>query len=107
MKEYALQIVFLCGAITLASRLLPFMIFSEAKKTPESIQYLSNYLPLAMVGMLILYCLKDVDFRNAPFGICELLAIAAVVSIHLWKRNMLLSIVGGTFLYMVLLQLLT
>ena len=67
-------------------------------------QYLSEVLPYAIMGMLVVYCLKDVSFTSAPFGIPEFLSCAVVAGLHIWKRNTLLSIGGGTVFYMLLVQ---
>ena len=91
--------------VTMATRFLPFLIFGEKRKTPAIIEYLGTVLPCAIMGMLVVYCLKDVSFANAPFGIPELIACAAVAALHVWKRNSLLSIGGGTVCYMLLVQL--
>ncbi|MDF9824729.1 branched-subunit amino acid transport protein AzlD [Breznakia sp. PF5-3] len=104
MNDDALLIVCICGVITLFSRMIPFLVFPEGRKTPAIILYLSDYLPVAMIGMLIIYCLKDVDFLSTYHGFPELLGITIVAVLHLWKRNTLLSIVGGTVCYMFLLQ---
>ena len=87
---------------TILLRALPFFVFR--KKTPPYIAYLGKVLPPAIIGMLVIYCLKDISFLSAPYGIPELLGCAAVVLLHVWKRNTLLSIGGGTLLYMLLLQ---
>ncbi len=90
---------------TMATRFLPFLIFGENKKTPPLIEYLGKVLPCAVMGMLVVYCLKDVSFLSAPFGLPELIGIAIVALLHLWKRNSLLSIGVGTVCYMLLVQL--
>ena len=87
---------------TIMLRFLPFLVFR--KKTPPYIVYLGKVLPAAIIGMLVIYCLNDVSLFKAPFGISELLAGAAVVILQIWKRNSLVSILGGTILYMVLIQ---
>ena len=89
---------------TMTTRFLPFILFPEGRKTPAYIQYLGKVLPFAVIGLLVVYCLKDVSFLTAPFGIPELLVIAVTAALHLWKRNMLISIAGGTVIYMVLIQ---
>jgi branched-subunit amino acid transport protein AzlD len=94
----------LCVAGTMATRFLPFLVFSSKRPTPKYIQYLGKVLPGAIFSMLVLYCLKDVSFFRFSYGIPELIAIAATVLLHLWKRQMLLSIAGGTILYMLLIQ---
>ena len=89
---------------TMLTRFLPFFLFPAGKETPRYIQYLGRALSPAVFGLLIVYCLKNVSILKGSHGIPELIAIAAVVLLHLWKRQMLLSIAGGTVLYMVLVQ---
>ena len=91
--------------VTMATRFLPFLIFGNGKKTPAIITYLGKVLPYAIMGMLVVYCMKDVAFLSAPYGIPELLGCVVVAILHLWKRNSLLSIGVGTVFYMVLVQL--
>ena len=91
--------------VTMATRFLPFLIFGEKRKTPPIIEYLGTVLPCAIMGMLVVYCLKDVSFMRSPFGLPELIACAVVAVLHIWKRNSLLSIGGGTVCYMLLVQL--
>lgn len=88
------------------TRFLPFLLFPAGRPTPKYIQYLGKVLPSAVFGMLVIYCLKDVSLISGSHGIPELLAVLAVTVLHLWKRQMLLSIAGGTIFYMVLLQIL-
>ena len=91
--------------VTMATRFLPFLIFGEKRKTPAIIEYLGTVLPCAIMGMLVVYCLKDVSFLTSPFGLPELIACIVVTALHIWKRNSLLSIGGGTVCYMLLVQL--
>ena len=91
--------------VTAATRFIPFLIFGEKRKTPPIIEYLGTVLPCAIMGMLVVYCLKDVSFLNASYGIPELIACVVVAALHVWKRNSLLSIGGGTVCYMLLVQL--
>ena len=91
--------------VTMATRFLPFLIFGEKRKTPPIVEYLGTVLPCAIMGMLVVYCLKDVSFVKNPFGIPELIACVVVAALHVWKRNSLLSIGGGTVCYMLLVQL--
>jgi branched-subunit amino acid transport protein AzlD len=95
----------LCILGTMATRFLPFLVFSENRTTPAFIQYIGKYLPSAVFGMLVIYCLKNVSFLSGTHGIPELIAIAVTVVLHKWKRQMLLSIAGGTVCYMLLLHL--
>ncbi len=92
------------SAVTIVLRFLPFIIFRGNRETPKIITYLGKYLPYAIMAMLVVYCLKSVSIVVYPFGIGELIAVAAVVLLHIWKRNTLLSIAGGTLLYMALIQ---
>ena len=91
--------------VTGVTRFLPFLIFGEKRKTPPIIEYLGTVLPCAIMGMLVVYCLKDVSLIKSPFGLPELIACVAVAALHVWKRNSLLSIGGGTVCYMLLVQL--
>ena len=90
--------------VTILLRFLPFWIFGK-RETPKFIGYLGKVLPYAIMGMLVVFCLKNVSFTAAPHGIPEAIACIAVVLLHIWRRSTLLSIVGGTALYMVLVQL--
>ncbi|MGN0520814.1 MAG: branched-chain amino acid transporter permease [Candidatus Fimenecus sp.] len=89
---------------TMLTRFLPFLLFPADKPTPKYLQYLGKVLPAAVFGLLVVYCLKNVDILSGSHGIPELLAIAVVVALHLWKKQMLLSIAGGTIVYMLLVQ---
>ena len=90
---------------TMLTRFLPFIVFPAGKETPKYIQYLGNVLPAAVFGLLVVYCLKDVSIFTGSHGLPELISIALVVALHCWKRQMLLSIAGGTVCYMLLVQL--
>lgn len=92
------------AAVTFATRALPFLLFPPGKPTPAYVAYLGRVLPFAIIGMLIIYCLKSVNLLVFPYGLPELLSVAAVVALHKWKHRLLLSICGGTILYMVLVQ---
>ncbi len=89
---------------TVLTRFVPFWLFPQGKKQPAVIMYLGKALPPAMMGLLIVYCLKDVSVMTAPYGLPELIAIVAVVLLHVWRRNVLLSLAVGTGLYMFLVQ---
>ena len=97
--------IVLCVAGTMATRFLPFLIFSDKRPTPKYIQYLGRALPGAVFGLLVVYCLKDVNILSGSHGLPELAAIVVTVLLHLWKRQMLLSIAGGTVCYMLLIQI--
>ncbi len=89
---------------TMLTRFLPFLLFPAEKPTPKYIQYLGKVLPAAVFGLLVIYCFKNVGFLTGSHGIPELLATALVICLHVWKRQMLLSIAGGTICYMLLVQ---
>ena len=97
--------VALCVVGTMTTRFLPFVVFSSRRPTPKYVQYLGKVLPGAIFGMLVVYCLKDVSIINYSHGIPEAIAIVITVLLHLWMRQMLLSIAGGTVVYMLLVQL--
>ena len=90
--------------VTIALRFLPFWIFGENRTTPPLVAHLGKVLPFAIMGMLVVYCLKDMKLTAAPFGIPELIGCALVAGLHVWKRNTLLSIGAGTLCYMLLVQ---
>lgn len=97
-------IIAVVALVTVALRFLPFLIFGENRKTPPLIAYLGQVLPYAIMGMLVVYCLKGVRLTAYPFGIPEFIGCAVVALLHLWKRNTLLSIGAGTVCYMLLVQ---
>ena len=100
----ALITIGLCVVGTMLTRFLPFILFPENKETPPYIRYLGTVLPYAVIGLLVVYCLKDVNIFSGSRGIPELIAVVFIVIIHKWKKNVLLSIAGGTLLYMLLVQ---
>ena len=104
-KLHAALMIAVIALVTAALRFLPFLIFGENRKTPPLIAYLGQVLPYAIMGMLVVYCLKGVDLTAAPFGIPEAIGCAIVAGLHVWKRNTLLSIGAGTLCYMLLVQL--
>ena len=97
--------VAICALGPMATRFLPFLLFSPKRPTPAYVQYLGKALPAAIFGMLVVYCLKNVEFFSGNHGLPELLAIAVTAGLHIWKRQMLVSIAGGTVFYMVLVQM--
>lgn len=101
---YPLIMILTIALVTAALRFLPFFIFSGKRPVPEYIAYLGRVLPYSIMAMLVIYCLKGISFVKAPFGAPELLATALVVILHIWKRNTLFSIIGGTACYMLLVQ---
>ena len=95
----------LCALATMLTRFLPFLVFPPGKEIPRYVQYLGRVLPGAIFGMLVIYCLKDVSLLSGTHGLPEFIAVAVVAALHIWKRQMLLSIAGGTVVYMLLVQL--
>ncbi len=100
----SIVIIALVAVTTFATRLVPFVLFPNGKKIPKSVEYLGKVLPPAVIGMLVVYCLRSITPTASPFGLPELIASAVVVILHIWKRNNLLSIGVGTVLYMILVQ---
>lgn len=90
---------------TMMTRFLPFLVFPAGKPTPKYIQYLGVVLPSAVFSLLVVYCLKSVNIWNGSHGFPELISILVVIGLHIWKRQMLLSIAAGTICYMALIQL--
>ena len=90
---------------TAVTRFLPFLLFPAGRTTPKYVQYLGRVLPAAVFGLLVVYSLKDVSILTGSHGIPELISIVVVIVLHVWKRQMLLSIAGGTVCYMLLVQL--
>lgn len=103
-NTYTLLAVIIATVITAALRFVPFLIFGRGRKTSPILEYMGKVLPFAIMGMLVVYCLKDVSLIDVPFGIPEAIGCAVVAGLHIWKRNTLLSIGAGTVCYMLLLQ---
>lgn len=102
---HSVILVAVMALVTMLLRFLPFWIFGGKKETPKLVVYLGKVLPFAIMGMLVVYCLRSVNFTAPPYALPELIASAVVVALHVWKRNTLLSIAGGTVCYMLLVQL--
>lgn len=98
-----IQIAIMAG-ITAVLRFIPFVLFPEGRKRPKFISYLGTVLPYAIIGMLVVYCFKNVSFVHSPHGLPELIAAICVILLHVWKKNTLLSVFGGTAIYMILLR---
>ena len=98
-------LIAVAAVVTALLRFLPFWVFGENRTTPQWLRRMGRLLPYAIMGMLVVYCLKDVSLTTAPFGLPEFLGCAIVAGLHIWKRNTLLSIGGGTLCYMLLIQL--
>lgn len=106
MREmYDVLMLVVLVLVTMATRFLPFLIFGEKRKTPDLVLYLGKVLPFAIMGMLVVYSLKDTSVLTSPYGIPELIGCGVVALLHIWKRNSLLSIGVGTVVYMLLVQL--
>ena len=101
---HAALIIAVAGTVTLMLRFLPFLVFGGKRETPPYIVYLGNVLPYAIMGMLVIYCLRGISFTAAANFLPELIACAVVVLAHVWERNTLLSIISGTVCYMLLIQ---
>ena len=102
------QMIITVGAVvlgTMTTRFLPFLLFPANNPTPKYIQYLGRVLPYAVMGLLLIYCLKEVRVTAWPYGIPELIGVAVTAALQFWRKNLLLSIAAGTILYMVLVQL--
>lgn len=97
-------IILTVALTTFLTRVVPFLIFPKGKEIPPIVQYLGRVLTPAVIGMLVVYCLKSTTFLEAPYGMPEAIAVSVTAALHVWKRNNLLSIGSGTVLYMVLIQ---
>ena len=100
---HAAALVAVVALVTIFLRFLPFLIFRN-RTSPAFITYLGKVLPFAIMGMLVVYCLRNISFSAMPFGIPEVISVALVVGLHVWKKNTLLSIISGTVCYMLLVQ---
>lgn len=103
--KHAMLIVLVMGLVTMATRIVPVLIFGRGGKVPEYILYLGRVVPYTAMGLLIVYCLRDVSVLEKPHALPEILSLAVVSGTYLWKRNTILSVVVGTVLYMLLVQL--
>ena len=101
---YAAAIVGVIALVTAMLRFLPFLVFNGRRPIPKVIQYLGTVLPYSVIAMLVVYCLKGISFATYAHWLPSLIAVAVVVALHVWKRNTLLSIVGGTVCYMLLIR---
>lgn len=105
-KMHSFLLIAVIALVTAGLRFLPFFLFGGKRETPPLVTYLGQVLPYAIMGMLVVYCLKDVNLASAPFGIPEAIGCTVVALLHIWKRNTLLSIGAGTLCYMLLVQFL-
>lgn len=102
---HSLILIGTVAAVTFLTRALPFLLFGRGKTVPPAVEYLGRVLPFSVMGLLVVYCLRDIQLARAPFGAAEVIAVLAVILLHKWRHNMLLSIGAGTALYMILVQL--
>lgn len=97
-------VIGIIAMVTALLRFLPFLIFDGTRSVPKVVQYLGSVLPYAIMAMLVVYCLKDISFATPSDWLSELISVVVVIGLHVWKRNTLLSIIGGTVCYMMLIQ---
>ena len=102
---HSILVIAVTALVTLVLRFLPFLVFGGKRETPAYISYLGRLLPYAVMAMLVVYCLRNISFAAAPFGVPELVSCAVVILLHVWKRSSILSILGGTVCNMLLVQL--
>ncbi len=103
--NHAVLVIAVTALVTMFLRFVPFLLFGGKRETPAYISYLGRLLPYAVMAMLVVYCLRNISFLSAPFGVPELISCAVVALLHVWKRSSILSILGGTACYMLLVQL--
>jgi branched-subunit amino acid transport protein AzlD len=101
---HAMIVIIVMGLAVLSTRIVPVLIFGRGEKVPEFILYLGRVVPYTAMGLLIVYCLRDMPVLDAPHGLPEIISLTVVTVTYLWKRNTILSVVAGTALYMFLVQ---
>ena len=104
LTTYSIIAIAVAALCTFATRLVPFALFGGKNEVPATITYLGKVLPPAIIATLIIYCIRSVDFTASPHGAAEIIAIVVTALLHIWKKNTLISIGGGTILYMFLVQ---
>lgn len=105
-ETQAAVLIAVMAVVTFILRFLPFVLFSKDRQMPSVVVYLGDVLPMAVMGMLVVYCLRNISLLNSPFGMPEMLSCLVVVVLQRWKRNSLISILSGTITYMVLIRVL-
>ena len=98
-------IVAMISIVTVAVRFLPFIVFRDRKEVPETVRYLGRVLPGAVMGMLVVYCLKDIDFTASGYGLPQILSVAVTAAAYFWKKDTSISVITGTACYMLLMYL--
>ena len=104
-NAHAILLILTMTAGTMATRFLPFLLLGDKRQTPPFIAYLGKVLPYAIMGMLVVYCLKGVSLAEVSSVLPAVLGVGITAGLHLWKRNTLISIIGGTVAYMLLVQM--
>lgn len=104
-KQYLFFATAIMSIVTIALRFIPFWVFGGGRKTPKRVAYLGKVLPSAIMGMLVVYCLKDVSISAVSGWLPAIVASLTVVVLHVWRRNTMLSIVAGTAVYMLLIRI--
>ena len=104
-NAHAMLLILTMTAGTMATRFLPFLLLGDKRQTPPFIAYLGKVLPYAIMGMLVVYCLKGVSLTEISSVLPAVLGVGITAGLHLWKRNTLISIIGGTAVYMLLVQM--
>ncbi|ROR31720.1 branched-subunit amino acid transport protein AzlD [Mobilisporobacter senegalensis] len=101
----ALLIILIVALCTFGTRVLPFIIFRKNQELPQIVKYLGDILPMSVIAILVVYCLKGVNFKGAGGFVPSIISVATVILIHIWKRNNLISIGAGTLIYMLLIHI--
>ena len=102
---HAALIIAVIALVTALLRFLPFLVFDRGRKTPKLLEKMGRILPYAIMGMLVVYCLKSISFTGISGFLPELIACVVTGALYIWRRNTLLSILCGTVCYMLLVQL--
>ena len=104
-NTHAMVLILTMMVGTMATRFLPFLLLGDKRQTPPFISYLGKVLPYAIMGMLVVYCLKGVSVTRISSLVPAALGVGITAGLHLWKHNTLISIIGGTVCYMILVQM--
>lgn len=105
-EVYTAAVIAAIAVVTWLARGLPYLLFGGKKQIPPIISYLGTVLPPAIMIILVIYCLRNIQFTAHHYGLTELISVGVIAALHLWKRNTILSISAGTFCYMLLMRLL-